>query len=223
MATMTVGKSVGAIALALGLVLSSGIGATEAATVKAGGKCTTLNKKSTVGLKTYTCVKSGKKKVWKLTSTAPALGSAKRPVPVGTSLKIGNFKFTFNEYVDDASWYVCSENMFNDGCTYDDNYDGMPDPDATTRWVQFNVTATNMGDETEEPYIAEVGVVAGGKLISQGIFGPTVSDDLGDIAIMPGFSDTGSLYVQLDISKDPSQMVLIPSAWDNKYYFFNVQ
>ncbi len=40
---------------------------------------------------------------------------------------------------------------------------------------------------------------------------------------MPGFSDSGSLYVQLDISKDPSQMVLIPSAWEDKYYFFNLQ
>ncbi len=223
MATIRFGKSIAAATLALGLVFSSGIVASEAAAVKVGAKCSTLKKKTTVGLKTYTCVKSGSKKVWKLTYTAPALGSVKRPVPLGTSFKIGNFKYTLNSYIDDASTYVCAENMFNDGCTYDDNYDGIPDPYGTTRWVQFNVTAENLGSNPEEPYIAEVGAVVGGKLVSQGIFGPAVSDDLNDMTILPGFSDSGSLYLELDFGKYPSQMVLIPSAWDNKYYFFKLQ
>lgn len=211
-----------AASVALGLTVSM-VTPTFGATIKPGASCTTVNKKSTVGLKTYTCVKQGKKKVWKHTSTAAALGSIQKPVPLGTALKIGDFKFSVEGYSDDASDYVCSENGFNEGCMYDDNFDSVADPDAPKRWVQFRVSAENLTATPQEPYIAEIGVVAGGKLVSQGIFGPSVSDSLGDISILPGMSDTGSVYINLDKTKSPTLLVLIPSSWEKKYYFFNIR
>jgi hypothetical protein len=63
------------------------------AATKAGAKCTKVGIKSTVGNKTYTCIKSGKKLVWSLISSASkSLKTNNAPVSVVNNSPVDNCK-----------------------------------------------------------------------------------------------------------------------------------
>ena len=209
-------KSLLALALGVSLIFSGSIAANAAS---AGGSCTKLNATTVSGTKILKCSKKGSKKVW--VSSGIAYGTSGAPAPIGKAVKIGSGNYTLTSVEEGIDQWVCEQNGFNGGCTYDDDFEVVVDPTSTTRWVRFNFNVSNRASGILEPYFGDVGVVSNGKISWQGWLQPTVDGGVDDLTILPKSMDAGSLYVQMPKSSTYSQLVLRPSLFEKRFYFFN--
>jgi hypothetical protein len=211
-------KSLLPFVLASTLVFSAP-GAANAAS--SGSLCSKLNATKISGTKILKCTKKGKKKVW--VSVGIAYGTSGAPAPIGKAIKIGNGNYTLTSVEDGIDEWVCEQNSFNSGCTYDEEFNSVVDPASTKRWVRFNLSVSNLSSGILEPYFGDVGVVAAGKISWQGWRQPSVDGRLDDLTILSRSKDTGSLYVQIPKSVTFTQLVLRPSLWDKNFFFFRTK
>lgn len=209
-------QSVLALVLAAGLAFSGSVAANAAA---AGGTCTKLNSTTISGSKILKCTKKGSKKVW--VSAGIAYGTSGAPAPIGKAIKIGSGNYTLTSVEEGIDEWICEENSFNNGCTWDDDFEVIVDPTSTKKWVRFNFDVSNAGSGILEPYFGDVGVVSKGKISWQGWLQPTVDGAVDDLTILSGSMDSGALYVQVPKSLSYTQLVLRPNLFENSFYFFN--
>lgn len=211
-------KAAGAVLIATSLIIG---GATPAMAAKAGGSCSKVNSTTVSGTKLLKCTKKGSKKVW--VSAGIAYGTSAAPAPVGTAVKIGTASFTLESVEEGIDAWICDENSFNDGCTWDDDFNTVVDPAATKKWLRFNVDVENTGSSIYEPYFGDVGVVVNGKITWQGWLQPTVSGGLDDLTVLSGTTDSGDLYVQVPKGSSPTQLILRPNLFEKKFSFFKTK
>jgi len=192
----------------------------EANTVKINGKCDKANSVASVSGKAVKCTKSGSKLSWKQYSPK---ATSKDQVPVGVNMNIGSWTAKFLETNDDVSEFICEQNMFNDGCTVNDDYDGVPDPASKKRWVEFVFEMRNRSKEDLSPSLADVGVLNKGKVIWHGMFQPSTDDSALYMTLIPGGKSRVSYYVFLDKGIKPDVAVLKPEYFSNKSFYFKTK
>lgn len=206
-------------AVILSLALSMG-GSLPASAAKLGGSCSKLKSTTILGSKVLKCTKKGSKKVW--VSAGTAYGTSRAPAPIGKAVKIEAANYTLTSVQEGIDSWICEENSFNDGCTWNDDFDIVVDPSSTKRWIRFNLDVTNPGSKIIEPYFGDVGVVVNGKISWQGWMQPSVTGGISDLTILGGSSDSGAVYVQIAKSAQPTQLVLRPNLFESKFYFFKL-
>lgn len=214
----SIGKVGGALLLTLTLLAA---GSTPAFAAKAGGSCSKVNSTTVSGTKLLKCTKKGSKKVW--VSAGVAYGTSGAPAPIGKNVKIGSANFDLQSVEEGIDGWICEENSFNDGCTWDDDFNVVVDPTSTSKWLRFNLDVTNSGSDIYEPYFGDVGVIVNGKITWQGWLQPTVSGGIDDLTVLSGTTDSGSLYVQVPKGSSPTQLILRPSLFEKKFYFFKTK
>ncbi|MEN9923534.1 MAG: hypothetical protein RIS09_1048 [Actinomycetota bacterium] len=207
--------------LTLGSMSFALIEPASAAKIKNGASCKTVGKVVNQKGKKFKCTKTGKKKVWKEIKAAP-LGSLQRPVPFGTSLRIGDFKYALTSIQPGVNQEICNFNMFNDGCTTNGNFDPIPDPAYDETWYRFIFTAQNVGNQALDPTFEDIGVSSLGTVEWEGIFQPVAPDRLKDLTVLPGSTATGAWYVSVKNGSIPTLLVVQIGYWDKKLYFFKL-
>jgi NADH:ubiquinone oxidoreductase subunit F (NADH-binding) len=133
------------------------------------------------------------------TPAAPKVGTFSKPVPVGTFATIGSFKYRLDSSVNDVTASVCASNGFNEGCTYDSNFDKIIDPKATGRWLSISVTTVNTGQDIARPagYATSFELVLPtGKLLSN--YSTGIDGDLDAVSLIPGGQSTGVITFYLE-------------------------
>lgn len=204
---------------ATGALLASLLVATPAqvATVKINAKCDKANSIASVSGKPVKCTKSGSKLVWKQYTPK---ATSKDQVPLGAFIRMGDWSIRLVKVNRDASKFVCSENMFNEGCVLNDDWDGVPDPESKKRWVEFVLEMKNRSKEDLTPDLADVGVLSKGKVVWQGFFQPTIDDDPDRITLTPGAKSKVSYFVYLDKKVKPTVLAVKNEYFSKKAYYF---
>jgi len=205
---------------AFGLLLNAPT-VNAATKIKNGAACKTAGKVVTQKGKKFKCTKVGSKKVWRQVKVAP-LGSLQRPAPIGTSIKIEDFRFTLTQIQPGVNKEICDFNRFNDGCALDENYNPILDPEFKKTWYRFIFTATNIGGEAKNPSFADIGVSSLGTVQWEGIFQPVAPDRMEDFTVLPGATATGAWYVAVDNTATPNLVVVQIGYYDKKLYFFKM-
>jgi hypothetical protein len=202
-------------------LLFSATTALAATKIKSGSACKSVGKVVAQKGKKFKCTKVGSKKIWKQVKLAP-LGSLKRPAPIGTEIKIGDFKYTLTQIQPGVNQEICDFNMFNDGCDIDSNFDPILDPEFKKTWYRFIFTATNVGSEATNPTFADIGVSSLGTVQWEGIFQPVAPDRLKDLTVLPGATASGAWYVAVDNSATPNLLVVQIGYYDKSLFFFKM-
>lgn len=133
------------------------------------------------------------------TPAAPKLGSFASPVPVGTFESVGVFKYRLDSSMNDITSEVCASNGFNEGCTYDSNFNSIVDSKGLGRWLSISVTAENTGQEIARPAKFSTSfelVLPSGKLLGNNSTG--IETDLEDVSLIPGGKATGVITFYLE-------------------------
>ncbi len=107
---------------------------------------------------------------------------------------------TLVKYDNDASKRVCASDISMDTCRDDGNNGSIPDPMATTRYVEFTLTVNNRSSSP----IAEINfrLLVGDQLDFDSIVTPLPS--INDSGITAGQSATGALMVEVPKGEDIS-------------------
>ena len=205
---------IAAVLVAMSLVIAS---PAHAAT-KAGASCPSLNKTAVVGSVTLKCTAKSGKKVW--VAQPKAYGTLSNPTPVGMPLKAGAWQVTVNDITDDASQSVCAANMFNSGCTTDDDYNSIVDPASDKRWVRIGVTIVNRSNATDAPVMGDVGILSKGRIYWNGIFQPTTDEIMQTSDLLPGGSIDGALFVNLPKSVALGTIAIKTALFSSNIYYF---
>ncbi len=109
----------------------------------AGSKCTTLGKTVVKGKIKLTCIKVTEYK-WAPTPVKPALASIYNPVLPGNKFKVNTIQFQAGPVNFEFGDEVCRENVFNDGCVFNQGLTGSVDPDSPNRWIGVDLILTNL-------------------------------------------------------------------------------
>lgn len=115
----------------------------------AGSKCTTLGKTVVKGKIKLTCIKVTEYK-WALTPVKPALASIYNPVLPGNKFKVNTIQFQAGPVNFEFGDEVCRENVFNDGCVFNQDLTGSVDPDSPNRWIGVDLILTNLTSKAIE-------------------------------------------------------------------------
>ena len=115
----------------------------------AGSKCTQLGKTVVKGKTKLTCVKVTEYK-WAATPVKPALASIYNPVLPGNKFKVNTIQFQAGAVNFEFGDEVCRENVFNEGCVFNQDLTGSVDPDSPNRWIAVDLILTNLTSKTLE-------------------------------------------------------------------------
>ena len=79
------------------------------------------------------------------------VGSLENPAIAGVLIKSEEAEITFIEYTEKVDMVaICKESSSYEGCTFDKNFRGIPDPDAETKIVALLFEYKNIGNTTSE-------------------------------------------------------------------------
>ena len=79
------------------------------------------------------------------------VGSLENPATAGVTIKSEEAEITFIEYTEEVDMAaICEENSYYEGCTEDEDSNGIPDPDAETKIVALLFEFKNIGKTTSE-------------------------------------------------------------------------
>lgn len=204
-----------AVLVALSLTLAT---PAFAATAKAGAACPTLNKTTVVNGVTLKCTSKSGKKVW--VAQPKVFGTLANPVPAGQPFKAGTWEITVSDITDDVSDSVCEANMFNSGCTTDDDFNSVVDPKSDKRWVRIGVTVVNRGKTTDSPVFGDVGILSNGRIYWNGIFQPSTDEIIQSSDLIPGGSIEGALFVNLAKTASLGSIAIKTNLFSSSIYYF---
>lgn len=212
-------KKIFSIGLALALVLS-GATAAQAVEVTLNGSCEKANIVASSGGKAVKCTKKSGKLVWVAFTTK---GSSSDQVPQGAWFKTGDWSVRVIEINDNMSDFICSQNMFNDGCEVNDDFEGVPDPSEDSRWVEIVLTVKNMTKKDASPSFGDMGFLNKGKISWQGLFQPVVDEDPDAITLLPGATSEARYYVFLKNGLATTTFAIKPQLFYDKVYYFKTK
>lgn len=204
-------------ATVLGLTLALGGFTPASANVELGASCEKKNQVSAAGSKAVKCVAKKGKLTW---ANYSPKATNKDPVPLGANYKFGIWRLRVTAVTDGVDAYVCSENMFNEGCTTDDNYDGVPEADTGKRWVQIDMVMQNTSKKDEAPYLAEIGFLHKGRVYWSGYFQPSTALNPNSISLVSGGSSEVTYFIYLDSSVPANIVAIKGDLFTNKAYYY---
>lgn len=185
---------------------------------KAGAACPTVNKSVVVNGVTLKCTSKAGKKIW--VAQPKIYGTLANPVPAGTPFKAGNWEITVTGITDNDSEAVCAANMFNSGCTTDDDFNSIVDPKSDKRWVRIGVTVANRGKTTDSPVMGDVGILSNGRIYWNGIFQPSTDEIIQSADLIPGGSIEGALFVNLPKNVALGSIAIKTAIFSSSIYYF---
>jgi hypothetical protein len=225
------------LSLVLSILAAPIMASSAQAAVTPGASCSPVGMTIPYAGKKFTCIKSGKKGVWnkgsvitKITSpnagtsktstespspstpATPKFGSFALPVPTGGSLQVGKVAYQIAKVDFNVNSAVCAGNGFNDGCTYDDNFQSIPDPKSTFTWTAVSVTAVNKSGEIVSPQTYGINfylVLPNGQLLQNNIFTSGFPNQLSDINIIPGGTGTGTVLFEVPKNVNSLKTVIV--------------
>jgi hypothetical protein len=119
---------------------------------------------------------------------------------MGTALTVGDFSYRLDgiEFGLDAE--ICASNSFNDGCSFDDDFEAIVDPDATFNWAAVTVTAANKSKAIAKPAAPFIKtfslVLPNGQLLGSEIFA-FGDNDFSQLQVIPGGSGSGRIFFKV--------------------------
>lgn len=196
---------------------------------KSGSACSKVNQTSGSGSNKLKCAKVNGKLVWASAGNGSTLGTVSNPVPMGTAQLAGDFVYRIDGIDFGIDAEICDTNSFNDGCTINDDFDGIVDPNATFNWAGVRITATNKTDKISKP--AELFmktfslVMPNGQLLKSQAF--ALGDgDFTKVEVIPGGTGSGRLFFQVPKSiKTLKTLMVIRSlsfSTGSKDYYFTL-
>lgn len=200
------------------------------AAVKAGSTCTKLNQTSGSGPLKLTCKKVSKKLVWVKTPVTSAVGTVSNPVPMGSALVVGDFSYRIDGIEFGLDEEICASSSFNDGCTYDDEFKSIVDPDSTFNWAAVTLTAVNKSKVIARPgrlFVRSFSLVLpNGQLLGSEIFA-FGDNDFSQIQVIPGGQGSGRIFFQVPKSITSLKSIMVirddSSFTSTKDYYFKLE
>ena len=219
---------------------------------KAGLKCVKLGATNISQGKSYKCVKFGKYLFWNTGITTsnslpsstlpthstatptptptptPILGSISLPVPMGSSIKVGDLTYSIKSIDFSVDAAVCAGNRFNDGCGYDADLNPVVDPASKISWaaVNFSVGNSSMEIQTPDSYLTRFNLVfSSGQLLQNSTFiaGYPL---LTDLQILPGGVAAGAILFEIPKSASSLKNILVirntNSIFNSGDYYFQL-
>jgi hypothetical protein len=184
------------VCLSMGIVFSP----SSNAAIKAGSSCTKVNQTSGSGATKMTCKTVKQKLVWVKTPSSNPLGTISNPVPMASSLAVGDFTYRIDSIEFGLDEEICASNSFNGGCTFDDNFDAIVDPNSKFNWAAVKVTAANKSAVIAKPAALFMKtfslVLPSGQLLGSEIFA-VGDEDFSQLQIIPGGSGSGRIFFQI--------------------------
>lgn len=219
-----------ALAVVFCFFLSSNLIFGAQAAVKSGSSCKKINQTSGSGSNKFTCKKVNNKLVWVSTPAASPMGSALNPIPMGESFRVGEFTYRIDSIEFGLDKEICENNSFNEGCTFDNNFNAIVDPNSTIYWAGVTLTATNKSSEIAKPgslYIKTFSLVLpSGQLLGSDIFA-FGGNDFSEVQVIPGGSGTGKIFFQIPKTIKSLKSILVirdrSSLLDVKDYYFKLE
>ena len=212
-------KKVFAIALSVSIALS-GAAAAQAAEVKVNAGCEKVNVTASSAGKAVKCTKKSGKLVWVAYTTK---GSSSDQVPMGAWFKTGDWSVRVTGINDNMSEFICSQNMFNDGCDVNDDYEGVPDTSVNSRWVEIVLSVKNLTKKDASPSFGDMGFLNQGKVTWQGLFQPVVDEDPDSMTLLPGASSEAKYYVVPKNVLATTTFAIKPQLFYDKAYYFKTK
>jgi hypothetical protein len=170
------------------------------AAAKAGSKCSKSGVTTGSGAAKMTCKKVNNKLVWVKTPAKPTLGSISLPVPNGGSLLIGGFEYKIMGIEFGLDKEICKTNPFNDGCTYDDQFNPIVDPKSNFNWAAVTISASNKSNTVSRPgsLVSRTFslVLPSGQLLKSEIFA-LGDNDFSQVEVIPGGTGVGRVFFQI--------------------------
>lgn len=209
-------KKLATLSLAVALALGGGV-SSHAAGEKVGATCSKVNAVSSASGKAIKCTKKGSKKVW---AEYKPKASSSDAVPMGAWFKTGDWRVRILAVNDNMSEFICAENMFNDGCDLNDDFEGVPDPAVDSRWVEVYMEVQNATKSDESPYFGDIGFLNKGRVNWQGMFQPAVENGASDITLVPNGKSEVGFYVFLKNGLGTSVVAIKPNLFESKTFYF---
>jgi hypothetical protein len=216
------------VTILISLLLISG-GSFANAAAKSGSTCSKFNQTSGSGTSKLTCTRVNGKLQWSSSSKTNSVGTVSNPVPMGTAQQAGDFTYRIDGIEFGIDQEICKTNSFNSGCTRNDDFDGIVDPNSTFNWAAVRMTATNKTDKVAKP--AELFmktfslVLPNGQLLKSEYFA-LGDEDFSKVEVIPGGTGTGRLFFQIPKSiKSLKTLMVIRSlsfSTGSKDYYFTL-
>ena len=192
-----------------------------------GTTCPKSGAKRTWQKSSFVCTSVGKRKVWiavakksATTTTVVESGTFSNPIPKGAGARDQNIEV----FVLGSSWNVgadvCAANQFNNGCTRDSNYDGIPDPNSSSHWVRVDLSLKNIGSKLMDvsmDYTYAVSVA--GRLYGENGYLASI-DSINEVQFLPGSLVNTSFYAFVPKSVGTANLLFLirPSGGDFTYF-----
>jgi hypothetical protein len=225
---MKIKSIITSLTLVLSLLISGAYSASASATAKAGQKCSKVGVVTGEGDKTLTCKKVKKKLKWVKTPTN-TIGTARNPVPFGSKLKIGGLEYTIKAINNNADAEICKGNAFNEGCTFDSDFNTVVDPKSTVSWLTVEVSVTNTANEILKPSGFDINyylVLTNGQLLESELF-VSFPASISEVQVIPGGTGSGQVAFPLPKSGNaPSNLLVIrdrSNILSAKDYYFAIK
>ena len=195
-----------------------------------GTACPRLGAKRAWQKSSFTCTSIGKRKVWiKLakesatTTTVVQTGTFSNPIRKGSSGRDKDIEVVVSGSSWNAGDEVCAANFYNDGCTYDSNYDGLPDPNSNVHWVRIDLSLKNIGSKLVNVRMDYTYAVSlGGRLYGENDFVSSI-DSINDVQFLPGSSVNTSFYVSVPKSVGTANLLFLIRPSGGNFTYFATQ
>jgi hypothetical protein len=128
------------------------------------------------------------------------LGTINNPVPMGSSLVVGGFSYRIDNIAFGLDEEICESNSFNEGCTYDSDFNSIVDPASKIYWAGVTMTAANKSNVIAKPAALFMKtfslVLPNGQLLESEIFA-LGNNDFSQLQVIPGGSGSGRIFFQI--------------------------
>jgi hypothetical protein len=140
------------------------------------------------------------------------VGSLENPAPPGVMIKSDEAEITFIEYTEKVDMKAfCKEDSFIEGCTEDENYNGIPDPETEYKMVALLFEYKNIGRSTEGAMFY-FSAVYEDEFID--VSSATVPRDLAGKKLLPNVKARGYVYISVPKYFEMKDVLLYFESFD---------
>lgn len=219
-------RSVIALIVIAAFVLASPVAAEQRLEIS-GTACPKLGAKRAWQKSKFICRSVGKRKVWvavtKKSTTVVQTGTFGNPIQKGRTAKDKDIEVIVLGSSWNAGADVCAANFYNDGCTYDSNYDGLPDPNSEVHWVRVDLSLKNIGNKLINVRMDYTYAVSlGGRLYGENDFVASI-DSINEVQFLPGSSVNTSFYVSVPKSVGTANLLFLIRPFGGDFTYFATQ
>lgn len=140
------------------------------------------------------------------------LGSLQNPVTPGVAFSSNNSELTFIEFKEQVDMFlICKQSAYYDGCKFDSEFNGIPDPKWDFKLVALLFEYKNTSKEVDEAYV-RFDLIYNNEVIEVGY--PYVPSDLRGKKLLPMAASRGYIYIPVKKSLSLAQTILLFENFD---------